>query len=154
MLITVVGKICRLAVFITVNRSISALGYALCLFSLSMPSIAAIPAGVAALPAPKRFAIIFMVIMSVCPVLGKSRRITGDNSLLQAPAAPPFSAMRKIPDQKHTVPVREMITETALCAPEIPLSRTLPGRPENRDNMRETRITKVHTAFIIKYILS
>ncbi len=148
MLITVVGKICRLAVFITVNRSISALGTGLLPFSPSIPFMAAIPAGVAALPAPNRFAIIFIVILSFWRVFGKSRRITGDKSLSQVLAAPPFSAMRRIPDQKQTVPVREIMTETASRAPDSPLSRTASGVPEKMDKMSETRIIKVQTAFI------
>ena len=148
MLITVVGKICRLAVFITVNRSISALGTGALPFSSSIPFMAAIPAGVAALPAPNIFAIMFMVILSFWRVFGKSLPITGDNSLSHALAAPPFSAIRRMPDQKHIVPASEMMTETASLAPDTPLSRTVSGAPENRDKTSETRIIKVQTAFI------
>lgn len=59
--IMVVGTSCRLAVFITKNRLISWLGYGLFPFSASISAIAASPAGVAALPRPKRFAMMFEV---------------------------------------------------------------------------------------------
>ncbi len=149
MLITVVGKSCRLAVFITVKRHISRLGKGLFPFSSSMPSIAETPAGVAAFPVPKRFAIMFIVILFLCAVFGKRRFIAGESSFWHFCAAPPFSAMRKIPDQKQIVPASEIKMLTASAAPETPFCRTSWGKPKKIERISERQTIKVHTKFIM-----
>ena len=60
--ITVVGIICKDAVFITINITIEFVNLSLCLLFYCIDCIAFIPNGVAAFPNPNIFAIIFIEI--------------------------------------------------------------------------------------------
>ena len=59
-----------------------------------------------------------------------------------------FSATRSIPDQKQSVPDKEIKTVTASEAPEMPLSTAFSGIPRNTEKTRETKITKLQIKFI------
>lgn len=116
----VVGIICREAVLMTVKIHISEDGFFGLGFILSSSSIAAIPAGVAALPIPKIFAVIFAVMsFEAFPPLfsfGKSLCIIGEKNFSAFDVTPLRSAISSIPDQKHISPVKDRTTSVDFFA--------------------------------------
>lgn len=88
-------------------------------FDLSSSVMAFIPIGVAALPMPKMFAVMFMDMYFFASggADGKRRFINGFNSFSIFSAIPDFSATFNIPVQKHITPANDKTVSTDAFAP-------------------------------------
>lgn len=105
------------AVFITINIHIALLARSGVGFILSRARIASKPNGVAALPIPKRFADIFILIRRIASVflyfLPKRRLVRGERRRENRLVIPQPSAISIMPDQKHIMG-RSVITRSKL----------------------------------------
>ena len=128
---TVVGTSWKDAVFITTSRHSSS--RARVSPRRTMPLAARIPAGVAALPRPRRFALTFsdraaMTALS-CPLAGNRRMSTGRSRRESHAAAPLRSKSSATALHRHTAPPIEMQKLTAAPAPSstaLPACAALP----------------------------
>ena len=111
-------------------------------------SIAFSPAGVAAQPSPKIFAIILAAICSfaTCPggICGKRNLKTGFNFLDNPAITPPLSAIRISPIQKDITPVIVMQSVTASFAESSTAPVTAGIVPWNAENMTPDKIINAH----------
>lgn len=106
----VVGISVTAAEFMTTKRTISFDAVPEGIFDSSLSrDIASRPNGVAALPSPKRFAVMFIDIAFIADEflssLGNSSRSRGDSARLISFVSPDFSAMFIIPLQKVITPI-------------------------------------------------
>ena len=107
---TVEGMSVKAEVLMTMNRTISfeAVPSGAFVSSLSLET-ASSPNGVAALPSPKRFAVIFIDIAFIAGEpffsFGKRSRRSGERARLISLVRPDFSAMFIIPLQKVIIPI-------------------------------------------------
>lgn len=115
---TVVGIRVTAAAFRTTKRTISSDAVPSAAFDSSFRrDIASSPNGVAALPSPKRFAVMFIDIAFIAGEsflsLGKRNRSTGESARLIILVSPDFSAMFIIPLQKVIIPISFKHSSTA-----------------------------------------
>ncbi len=119
----IVGTSCIEAVFITVKIIMLRVAIPGVLFFLLISFIAEMPSGVAALPSPSIFAVIFIQIARMAGLSsGRSlnRRLRmGLKSLARRYVRPPLSAIFKRPVQRLIMPSMEIIRLTASVAPDI-----------------------------------
>ena len=117
-----VGISCREAVFITTNIAIELVAVDFELLFFCSFFMASIPKGVAALPSPSKFAVIFMHIAFAeglsAGQSGKINFIIGENKFDKYSVILDFSAIFIIPVQKAIIPKMEIIKETASLAPD------------------------------------
>ncbi len=121
--ISVVGMRETDDVFSTANVTMSSLASSEQPFGSDSFSIAFMPRGVAALPRPRRFALMFAAISSVPMLLlqasGKSSFMSGDMSFASSRHAPHFEYTSIIPHQSAVSPRSDIERETAFEAPSI-----------------------------------
>lgn len=111
------------AVFITVKMIILRVAVPGFLFFLFISFIAEMPSGVAALPRPSMFAVMFIQIARMAgPSSGRSlkRRLRmGLNNFASSSVRPPWSAIFKRPVHSAIIPSIEMIRFVASVAPDM-----------------------------------
>ena len=116
--ITVVGIICKEAVFKTINIIILSLSVSLFSFSFCNSFIAFKPSGVAAFPRPNILAIIFIVILSYAllftVISGNNFFIIGVKTFFNNSIILVWDAISIIPLQRHVIPIKVNIKLTAL----------------------------------------
>ena len=133
------------AVFRTVNITIEGVAVSPAFSSSARAFIASIPKGVAALPSPSRFAVMFMqMAWNALPFLSISRK--SPPSIKEKPFAstsvsPDLSAMRISPPQKHIPPQRYMHSSTAFTGSVSTASVSCPDVPVKTDTAMETSIS-------------
>lgn len=119
--ITEEGISCIEAVFTTINMHIALLAFSGVGLILSSARIASSPNGVAALPIPKRFADMFMLIRCMALVflysLPKRRLVTGERMRDIILVTPEASATSIMPDQKHIMGARVIMSSKAFFKP-------------------------------------
>lgn len=110
---------------------------------------ASIPIGVAALPIPRMFAVMFIDMYSFAfsELLGNSRVTIGAIILHIMLDIPLFSAIFIIPVQKHIAPANENIVDTALCAPSKTALSVASIFPVAAAVIRDIIIIKLHNTF-------
>lgn len=110
--------------------------------------IALSPRGVAALPIPKKLAVIFMAMAPQVSVSflhsGNSRDISKANTLETTPVRPLDSAIFIIPVHSAITPEIPMASVTPVCAPSHSAAHTLPVVPFEKDMINDMTIIPDH----------